>query len=603
MALIGHQPVGWADGSATPSTTITVPTGATHVLFLATWWQNAMSSISLTDGTLEDSFDFAETGAFAGYSRGAVRLWSVSSIGSKTLSATFAAGPSDGPCAFVVYLDEAPTLPDADYAGDSGSDVTQAVTLTGLQVDDLVFAIDTRDDSTTAPGNESGWTSLDTAAHNLESGRLRYIAAAGSSVTATSQPTVSWAHVIAAAVRFTPPGPPTITTTFDNFSGNNGGTVTLHGDAVHNGGTGMSYQWQEDTGGGWTNVGTDSPTYDVTGISAGMIGYQWRVQATDSDGTTNSAAATLTSVITDLPQLAAMGELALGEIEADAAPGTVNLAAAGTAQATGTATPLKEVSLAGSGLSVATGTAGAQLSVPLNAVGLAVAAGSGGLQLTISMAGAGLAQAVGAANLALAKLLAASGAGQAAGTAALDVGAGAGPVSLAAAGQAQAAGTATLSLVIHLQAAAVAQAQGLAGLAVGKQLGAAGQALASGGAALWLEVPLGAAGLAQASGAGGLQLLINLPASGLVQATGAAQLQVGMTLQADGQAVATGTAGLSVLLGLDGVRGLVAPVRARNWSGEPTRRFWARARRARTFAPHITARSWSGRRSTRTWTA
>lgn len=279
-----------------------------------------------------------------------------------------------------------------------------------------------------------------------------------------------------------------------------------------------------------------------------------------------------------------------------------NLAAAGTAQATGTATLLKGVSLAGSGLSVATGTGDLRLSVPLAATGLAVAAGSAGLQLTIQLQAAAVAQAVGTASLALAKQLAAVGQAQATGTAALQVGGGS-TVNLAAAGQAQVTGTATLSLVIHLQAAAVAQALGLAGLAVSKQLGAAGQALASGGAALWLDIPLNAAGLAQAAGAAGLQLLINLPASGLVQATGSAQLQLAMTLQADGQAVATGTAGLSVLLGLDGVRGLVAPVRSRNWSGEPTRRVWARARRPRTFAPQITARSWSGRRSTRTWTA
>jgi hypothetical protein len=206
MALIGSQSVGWTDGSATPSTSITVPSGATHVLFLATWWRDAstsaLSSISLTDGTLENSYDYSETGAFAGFSRAASRLWAVSSIGSKTLAATFAAAPEDGPCAFVVYLDEAPTVIDAEAIGNSGSDISLSVTLTGLNAGDFVFSVDTRDNNTTPPGNQSGWTSLQTAAHVLESGRLRYIEATGSSVTSTSQPTVSWAHVIATAVRF-----------------------------------------------------------------------------------------------------------------------------------------------------------------------------------------------------------------------------------------------------------------------------------------------------------------------------------------------------------------------------------------------------------------
>lgn len=188
-----------------------MPSGTTHVLFLATWWRNAstssLNSITLTDGTLVDSYDYSETGTFAGFSRASARLWSMSSIGSKTLAATFGAAPEDGPCAFVIYLDEAPAMVTEDAIGNSGSDISLAVTLNGLSAGDYVFAIDTRDDNTTPPSNESGWTSLGTASHILESGRLRYIVASGSSVTATSQPVISWAHIIAVAIRFTPSGP------------------------------------------------------------------------------------------------------------------------------------------------------------------------------------------------------------------------------------------------------------------------------------------------------------------------------------------------------------------------------------------------------------
>jgi hypothetical protein len=66
-------------------------------------------------------------------------------------------------------------------------------------------------------------------------------------------------------------------------------------------GSGLTYQWQENTGSGWNNIfnggiysGATTASLTLTGVTAGMNGYQYRCIVTGACGTVTSNSATLT---------------------------------------------------------------------------------------------------------------------------------------------------------------------------------------------------------------------------------------------------------------------------------------------------------------------
>jgi hypothetical protein len=78
------------------------------------------------------------------------------------------------------------------------------------------------------------------------------------------------------------------------------GTTTFPVTAT---GTGLTYQWQVNTGSGFTNITNGAPysnattaTLTVTGATAGMSGYTYRCVVTGSCGSANSNSATLTVI-------------------------------------------------------------------------------------------------------------------------------------------------------------------------------------------------------------------------------------------------------------------------------------------------------------------
>lgn len=78
------------------------------------------------------------------------------------------------------------------------------------------------------------------------------------------------------------------------------GTTTFPVTAT---GTGLSYQWQVNTGSGFTNITNGAPysnattaTLTVSGATAGMTGYTYRCVVTGTCGTANSNSATLTVI-------------------------------------------------------------------------------------------------------------------------------------------------------------------------------------------------------------------------------------------------------------------------------------------------------------------
>ena len=198
---------------------------------------------------------------------------------------------------------------------------------------------------------------------------------------------------------------------------------------------------------------------------------------------------------------------------APASAGSSALAAAGAAQAGGSANLAAQVALAAVGVAAVSGSAGLTVAVPLSAVGFAVSGGTANAVATVTISAAGLAQAVGSANLS----------GGAAG--ALD-----------AAGQAQASGSAALNVTVTINATGSSYASGSANLSGGApgQISASGGAQAGGSAQLKASVTISAAGYAQAMASGQLSIQIPLTAFGGAIAAGSANLiQPGASMTPD----------------------------------------------------------------------
>jgi len=110
-----------------------------------------------------------------------------------------------------------------------------------------------------------------------------------------------------AGIRVNPPVAPTITSQPSPQTVNEGQSANFSVTAT---GTGLTFQWQVNTGSGFTNIsnggvysGANTSTLIVTGVTAGMNGYQYRAVVSGTvmpDATSNSATLTITDTRTEL---------------------------------------------------------------------------------------------------------------------------------------------------------------------------------------------------------------------------------------------------------------------------------------------------------------
>ncbi len=246
-------------------------------------------------------------------------------------------------------------------------------------------------------------------------------------------------------------------------------------------------------------------------------------------------------------------------------PGVVvDLAAAGSAQAGGSAALLRGVSLSALALSQATASGGISLAVPLQGAAVAVAGGGAQIALTVALGAQALSLAQGSGALQVSAL-----------------------VELGAAAVAYAQAGAALTTQKPLQAQAVASAGGAAELAsAGNQpLAAQGMASAGGAAVLWLQAPLSAQATAQAHATGAIAVTVMLDAAALAAVQGTAHLVGDVTLSAQGLSVATAQAVLQL--------GEVELRPTRGYSALCLGRVWrARASGRRAFQAVAKGRSW-----------
>lgn len=173
------------------SQSVTVPANAKAAVFTWSYW-NASSGQGLASATLNgvapDAAVESATGAGgADATATGIALFLAPATGSHTFAHAFDATQTEGPTRTLTFLtaDGAIALRGSLQAANASGAGAASVSLTGLTAGDLALAHDQKFGA--SPANQSGWTSLATGSNNSEFWRVRSIAAAGTSVTASAQ--------------------------------------------------------------------------------------------------------------------------------------------------------------------------------------------------------------------------------------------------------------------------------------------------------------------------------------------------------------------------------------------------------------------------------
>lgn len=277
-------------------------------------------TLTASDGTLTLTPELA-TGNPAQWGYG-VRVWSCTTDGS-TVSTTFTFGTGTKnahhvvvePTAFVGYDAGTPiggTATGTDTDGDGVATLTlSAAPASGDHV--MAYCSAVVNSGSGAADNGAGWTELS------DDTQVDYGYFQAQVRTGSTSSTVTWADVCNDASGAAPleamllaitvkdgggaPSGPTIDTQPSNQTVTTPATATFTVAATTSGGS-LTYQWQRSTDAGttWSNVSTgtggttNSYTTPATSVSGGNAnnGDEYRCRVSDTNGTTDSSAATLT---------------------------------------------------------------------------------------------------------------------------------------------------------------------------------------------------------------------------------------------------------------------------------------------------------------------
>lgn len=187
----------FASGSQNPAAqNITVPGGTTLAVMTWNYYPtggaagHGIASVTLGGNAPSSSCEIAsDTGDRS--ATGSAWWISPTTGASVALDPAWDASPAEGPVTMITYFTGATTVPDCDSAHNT-TNGSVGITLTTTS-GDLAFCMDQHfDGGGTAPGNETSWTSVDTASNASEAGRTRYITAAGATQAANSQATLAY---------------------------------------------------------------------------------------------------------------------------------------------------------------------------------------------------------------------------------------------------------------------------------------------------------------------------------------------------------------------------------------------------------------------------
>ncbi len=211
----------------------------------------------------------------------------VTGAGSLDLLATFGASDANR-MLFAWEVTDVDAFFGSTSATDTGSNPTPTLTVnvTSPPAFGLMVGVDVQSGT---PSTGSGWTSFGTFGSAVHLGRAqtRSVAVSGNLTGNFGNAGLDRNNTF--MVVFTEPAPPAITAQPVQQTAASGATATFN--ATTTGAT--SFQWQEQVAGVWTNVSTGtggtSEDYTTATLSSADNGRQFRLQATNAAGTTDSA--------------------------------------------------------------------------------------------------------------------------------------------------------------------------------------------------------------------------------------------------------------------------------------------------------------------------
>jgi len=211
----------------------------------------------------------------------------VTGAGSLDLLATFGASDANR-MLFAWEVTDVDAFFGSTSATDTGSNPTPTLTVnvTSPPAFGLMVGVDVQSGT---PSTGSGWTSFGTFGSAVHLGRAqtRSVAVSGNLTGNFGNAGLDRNNTF--MVVFTEPAPPAITAQPVQQTAPSGATATFN--ATTTGAT--SFQWQEQVAGVWTNVSTGtggtSEDYTTATLSSADNGRQFRLQATNAAGTTDSA--------------------------------------------------------------------------------------------------------------------------------------------------------------------------------------------------------------------------------------------------------------------------------------------------------------------------
>jgi len=211
----------------------------------------------------------------------------VTGAGSLDLLATFGASDANR-MLFAWEVTDVDAFFGSTSATDTGSNPTPTLTVnvTSPPAFGLMVGVDVQSGT---PSTGSGWTSFGTFGSAVHLGRAQTRSVAVSGNLTGNFGNASLDRNNTFMVVFTEPAPPAITAQPVQQTAPSGATATFN--ATTTGAT--SFQWQEQIAGAWTNVSTGtggtSEDYTTATLSSADNGRQFRLQATNAAGTTDSA--------------------------------------------------------------------------------------------------------------------------------------------------------------------------------------------------------------------------------------------------------------------------------------------------------------------------
>lgn len=199
-AEVTGTPVALALGSsATPGAqNITVPADAEGVVIFWAWWKTSPDyGLSSMSSNFSGTFTNGEISGTSNDNALGISYADVTSTGSKTITPVWTEAPNEqGPLFIVAFVKgiAASWVRDVDY-DDAGSSSGNASVILDSSTDDLVIGFDFRS-AVTAPGNPTGWTSLQTQENiAVISARVRSADSPGASTTTVDSENEIWSGV------------------------------------------------------------------------------------------------------------------------------------------------------------------------------------------------------------------------------------------------------------------------------------------------------------------------------------------------------------------------------------------------------------------------